>query len=135
MHQDDVPFVPQGFYLLASTDISINQGMVSAIGTEYHFTPTPASRITTAPSKSLPRPAPRAMSPTEIHIITVQGHPEFTRPIVSKIVSKRAKQGIVTDKLKEDVDKRNEALPEDKLSGDGDLIGRAFWTILGVWRG
>jgi len=130
MHQDHVPFVPQGFHLLASTDISVNQGMVSAVGAQYHFTPTTASRSTA--STSTPSDPPDSISPTEIHIITVQGHPEFTRPIVSTMVSKRAKQGIVTDDLKKDVDKRNEALPEDKLSGDGVLIGRVFWSILGI---
>ncbi|KAJ3737259.1 class I glutamine amidotransferase-like protein [Lentinula guzmanii] len=132
MHQDHVPFVPQGFHLLASTDVSMNQGMVSTFGSDYHYTPTVESRYTSSlPSSSLDSSSPKSISLSDIHIITVQGHPEFTRPIISTMTAKRAKQGIITDALKEDVDRRQDALGS-KLSGDGELVGRVLWKILGV---
>ncbi|KAF9074744.1 class I glutamine amidotransferase-like protein [Rhodocollybia butyracea] len=130
MHQDHCPFVPQGFHLLASTDISVNQGMVSTTGAKYHFTPTPESRVSSSPSPS--SKSSSSFPLTDIHIITVQGHPEFTRSIVSIMAAKRSKQGIITDNLKQDVDRRNEALPNDKAAGDGEVIGRIFWKVLGV---
>ncbi|KAJ4474392.1 class I glutamine amidotransferase-like protein [Lentinula aciculospora] len=130
MHQDHVPFIPKGFHLLASTDVSINQGMVSTFGTDYHYTPTVASRPSYAPSLSSV-PSPKSILLSDIHIITVQGHPEFTCPIISKITTKRTKQGLITDALKEECDRRNDALG-DKISGDGELIGRILWKILGV---
>ncbi|KIK69120.1 hypothetical protein GYMLUDRAFT_35181 [Collybiopsis luxurians FD-317 M1] len=132
MHQDHVPSVPKGFHLLASTDVSVNQGMVSTIGTEYHFTPTVESRSTiSSSSSSLPSDSSPSIPLTDIHIITVQGHPEFTSPIVSKITKHRTKQGILTESLKEDVDRRNEALG-DKIHGDGEAIATIFWKILGA---
>ncbi|KAF5383389.1 hypothetical protein D9757_006079 [Collybiopsis confluens] len=60
MHQDHVPFVPKGFHLLASTNVSLNQGMLSTIGTEYQFTPSLESRVIDPPSSS-PRPSPHLL--------------------------------------------------------------------------
>ncbi|KAF9074743.1 class I glutamine amidotransferase-like protein, partial [Rhodocollybia butyracea] len=111
MHQDHCPFLPQGFHLLASTDICVNQGMVSTIGAKYHFTPTPESRVSSPPS---PSSESSSFPLTDIHIMTFQGHAEFTRSIVSIMAAKRSKQGMITDNLKQDVDRRNEALPNDK---------------------
>jgi GMP synthase-like glutamine amidotransferase len=40
------------------------------------------------------------------HLITVQGHPEFTKDIVEEIISSRYAQGIFTDQIYEDAMKR-----------------------------
>ncbi|KAJ3965777.1 class I glutamine amidotransferase-like protein [Lentinula raphanica] len=130
MHQDHVPFVPPGFHLLASTDVSMNQGMVSTFGTSYHYTPTVESRSNLSPPSSSPDSAPESISLSDIQIITIQGHPEFTRQIVSTMTAKRASQGIITDALKEDVDRRQDALG-DRVYGDGEVVGRVLWKILG----
>ncbi|KAJ3758115.1 class I glutamine amidotransferase-like protein [Lentinula raphanica] len=116
MHQDHVPFVPPGFHLLASTDVSMNQGM---------------SRSNLSPPSSSPDSSPKSISLSDIQIITIQGHPEFTRQIVSTMTAKRASQGIITDALKEDVDRRQDALG-DRVYGDGEVVGRVLWKILGV---
>lgn len=147
VHQDHVPCVPQGCHLLASTDISMNQGIVSVIGTDYSFAPTSfclaeSPSILTTPSllqpisirsTDGPNPSPLTITcMTQIHILTVQGHPEFTRPIISKLVDDvLLKQGLITDALKADIDERNKALG-DRIAGDGDIIGRIFWKILGI---
>ncbi|KAJ3859877.1 class I glutamine amidotransferase-like protein [Lentinula novae-zelandiae] len=131
MHQDHVPFVPKGFHLLASTEVSINQGMISTYGTDYIYTPNVESRTSSYPPPSSVSDSPKSIPISDVHIITVQGHPEFIRQIVSTMTAKRANQGLITDALKEDVDRRNDTLGH-RVSGDGELVGRVLWKILGV---
>lgn len=109
----------------------MNQGMVSFIGTDYHLTPTstefPASMLPPNSSSSCPTTFP---SLTEIHILTIQGHPEFTRPIFCKLIDhfRATQEKLITDALKADIERRTEEMGE----GDGGLVGRAFWKILGI---
>jgi len=104
-HRDHVPVVPSDFDLLGSTSISMNQGMV----------------------KFKPRSSSQRVSLSEIQIITVQGHPEFTKSIVQKMVDTRASQGIVPRELAEDVKVRNE------WRNDGvGILGKSFWKVLKV---
>ncbi|KAI0041907.1 class I glutamine amidotransferase-like protein [Auriscalpium vulgare] len=65
MHRDHVPTVPPTFHLLGSTPVSQNQGMVRF-----------ADGRAAVGSDALP----------PVHILTLQGHPEFTAGIVKEIV-------------------------------------------------
>ena len=105
MHRDHVPAVPPGFELLGSTDGCYNEGMV-----RY---------ISGAPG--------RLAELSDIRILTVQGHPEFTKSIVSKVVGIRTDKGIFTPEFAQDAIRRNE------LRNDGvEVIARAIWKMLGV---
>ena len=77
MHHDHVPFVPPSFHLLGSTSTSYNEGMV-------RYTDDSSIPIATNPTS---RPL------TDIHILTFQGHPEFTESIVSLMANGRAEKG------------------------------------------
>jgi hypothetical protein len=59
-----------------------------------------------------------------IHILTVQGHPEFTGSIVKKIIKARSEKGVMDKDTAEDGSKR----ADDR--NDGDDIARAIWEIL-----
>jgi len=105
MHRDHVPEILPGFELLGSTDVCNNQGMV-------RYTSDAPGRLARLP---------------DIRILTVQGHPEFTKSIVAKVVEIRTDKGIFTPEFARDAIRRNE------LRNDGvDVIGRAIWKILGV---
>lgn len=122
----------------------MNQGMVSTVGTKYNFTTTP-NPFSHTPSNDSPAfilptnyetdhdPNSSSFpSPDQIHILTMQGHPEFTWPIVSKLIDySRAKLDIITDDFKADIDQRNEELGY-RISRDNELVGRIFWKIIGV---
>ncbi|OBZ78439.1 Serine/threonine-protein kinase gad8 [Grifola frondosa] len=88
MHRDHVPVVPPSFQLLGSTPISMNQGMV-----QFY----PRDRAST-----------RAPSPADVHIFTLQGHPEFTRRISEALVDARHLTGLLNTQLVEDVRRRAE---------------------------
>lgn len=132
MHRDHVPLeslsdsISSGkIHLIGSTNLSDNQGFVK------YQSPSLDSKS----SQSLQR----------IHIITLQGHPEFTEPIVTGIVRLRS-EVIGADNVKNyfgvkgDLDSEE---PSDKegtgrrwWKTDGvDVIGRVFWKILGVTSG
>ena len=104
MHRDHVPMIPPGFILLGSTAVSPIQGMVL---------PYPALDDGAVPSA------------TETHILTVQGHPEFTGPIVEKIIDVRAKRGVIdaerAAKAREDAYKRHDGL---------GIIAQAIWKVM-----
>lgn len=105
MHRDHVPSdqTPEGFEILGSTSLSENQGMV-----RFH-------------SGSSPNILDR------IHIFTVQGHPEFTEPIVTSLVEARSESGVIDAAAAEDFQRRRLGL------NDGiDVIGPVVWGILGV---
>ena len=103
-HRDHVPTVPPGFILLGSSAISPIQGMVL---------PYPALDEGTLPSAA------------EMHILTVQGHPEYTGPIVEKIIDFRAVRGIIdaerAPKAREDAYK-----PHDGLG----IVAQAIWKVM-----
>ncbi|KAG6889383.1 hypothetical protein C0992_005515 [Termitomyces sp. T32_za158] len=104
MHRDHVPFLPSTLDLLASTPTSPIQGFV-------RFFPSSAPTHTLA----------------NIHIFSVQGHPEFTEPIVSHLVAARAQSGIVPPDVAADYENRR------NWANDGvGVVGRAVWRVLGV---
>ncbi|KAJ7489431.1 class I glutamine amidotransferase-like protein [Mycena latifolia] len=106
MHRDHVPEVPPTFHLLGSTDIALNQGMV---------------RFKTAAAPSSP------LSLSDIHILTVQGHPEFNEPIVSKLLAARAKSGII------DAATASDAVQRANWQNDGvGVIGKAILGVYGI---
>jgi len=107
MHQDHVPAVPPTFHLLGSTPVSLNQGMVRF----------------NSPSE----PPTSPVNLKNIHVFTVQGHPEFTAPITTSLVEVRSKVGIINPKDAED------ALRRVTWRNDGvGVIGKVVWGILGV---
>jgi GMP synthase-like glutamine amidotransferase len=57
-------------------------------------------------------------------IITVQGHPEFTREIEDEIIKSRFKQGIFTEELYKD------AMRRLKDHDDGIVVAQAFLRFL-----
>ena len=59
-------------------------------------------------------------------VITVQGHPEFTGPIVKEILDSRHKMGILTDEIYQD------GVDRVQNEHDGVPIARAFLRFLGV---
>ncbi|KAJ6600813.1 class I glutamine amidotransferase-like protein [Mycena sp. CBHHK59/15] len=106
MHRDHVPTVPPTFHLLGSTDVSLNQGMV-------RFQSTDAS--------------PSGISLSDIHIFTVQGHPEFNEPIMTKMVEARSQSGII------DMVTAQDAVRRAAWRNDGvGVVGKTIWGLLGV---
>jgi GMP synthase-like glutamine amidotransferase len=105
MHQDHNPVVPHEFELLGWTNVSNNQGMVKyypdarADGTKFE----------------------------RIHILTVQGHPEFTEPIITGVVEYRLRLGIFTPEQAADAMRRR----FDPVDGFG-LLAKVIWEVVGV---
>ncbi|KAF9259255.1 hypothetical protein L218DRAFT_963776 [Marasmius fiardii PR-910] len=102
MHRDYVPFVPPQFQLLASTDATVNQGMV-------RFFESATSH-----------------DPTQVQILTVQGHPEFTEPIVTEILKRRYEMGVVDDATRDDATRRKD------WRNDGLVVARTVWRMFRV---
>ncbi|KAJ6504230.1 class I glutamine amidotransferase-like protein [Mycena vitilis] len=112
MHQDHVPELPPTFHLLGSTDISPNQGMVKF----FNSYPSPSS----SPAPSSP------ISLADVHIFTVQGHPEFTEPVVSKLVSARTASGVL------DAVTSADAVRRANWQNDGmGVVGTAILRVYG----
>jgi GMP synthase-like glutamine amidotransferase len=59
-----------------------------------------------------------------LHLITVQGHPEFTDEIVSEILGSRLRMGIFTE------DEYQEAMSRVRDHHDGIAVGAAFLRFL-----
>lgn len=96
MHRDHVPTLPASVELLASSSVAPVQGMVSRY-----------------PSG-------------DIHILTVQGHPEFSPDIVHKIIDAREASGVLNAETVKEA--RVKASKRDDGIG---LIGKAVWQVLG----
>ncbi|KAF8631452.1 hypothetical protein AX15_002390 [Amanita polypyramis BW_CC] len=109
MHQDHVPSVPTNFHLLGSTPVSVNQGMVRFY-------------------KDKEPPSTNDINFDDIHILTLQGHPEYTEPIVSGVVKQRSAEGIINKVTAEDALGRRRFWPNDGVG----IIGHAIWNTLGV---
>jgi len=105
MHRDHVPTVPPSFHLLGSTTKTVNQGMVQFSD--------PDARIP-IPSGSMPR----------IHILTLQGHPEFTAEIMKMIIGVRSQKGVLDKEIAED------GLKHTDDRNDGVSIARVIWNVL-----
>lgn len=109
MHRDHVPAVPPSFHLLASSPVCMNQGMIQLY---------PGA------------PAPDASAPADVHIFTVQGHPEFHKAITDEIVAARSATGLFSEEMVKDYRERAE------WRHDGvDVVGKAIWNILRAARG
>ncbi|KAJ7678223.1 class I glutamine amidotransferase-like protein [Mycena polygramma] len=107
MHQDHVPEVPPTFHLLGSTDVSMNQGMVKFFNSDD----APKSPVSLA----------------DVHIFTVQGHPEFNEPVVSKLVSARTASGVL------DAVTSADAVRRANWQNDGvGVVGTAILRLYGV---
>lgn len=108
MHRDHVPDVPPSFYLLGSTP----QCLVHGLALPYQLA---------SPSQKL------KFSPPNIHVLTLQGHPEFTPSIVSHIIDTREKTGAMNAEVvkegRERAGRKNDGV---------DVIGRVVWEIFGV---
>jgi len=104
MHRDHVPIVPLGFELLGSTSVSNNQGMV-----KFH--------VGTQKGKKL----------DNVHILTLQGHPEYTEEVINGLVTIRSQLGIISPEAAADAERRR------YRKQDGiEVLGRAIWGVLGV---
>jgi len=105
MHRDHVPTIPPLFHLLGSTTMTRNQGMVQFSD--------PDARIP-VPGGSIP----------QIHILTLQGHPEFTAGIVKKVIRARSESGVM------DKDTAKDGLDRAEDRNDGVDIARVIWEVL-----
>ncbi|KAH9991945.1 class I glutamine amidotransferase-like protein [Russula compacta] len=105
MHRDHVPTVPPSLHLLGSTTTTRNQGMVQFADPQA---------LTPVSDGSIP----------QIHILTLQGHPEFTTGIVKEMIRARSESGVMDKATAEDgwirANERN----------DGSSIARVIWKVL-----
>ena len=120
MHRDHVLTSPPIAHLLGLTHIMPNQGMVI-------FDPT------SAPDLDLD--AAPCVAPMSIHVLAVQGYPEFTKSIISKFLDTRV--GILGEKLVKEPCLRAGGIPgrryPDGLASDGvGKVGKVIWGVLGV---
>ncbi|KAI0646276.1 class I glutamine amidotransferase-like protein [Trametes meyenii] len=105
MHRDHVPAVPPTFHLLGSTPVAPNQGMVQLYAGV----------------------SPEAASPADVHIFTVQGHPEFNAQISGEIVKARR---ALFDEQTADGYARRVGWRND---GPG-VVGKTLWEIVRAGR-
>ena len=107
MHRDHVPAVPPSFHLLGSSPVCYNQGMV----------------------RLYPGASPASVTPADVQIFCVQGHPEFTQFITDEIVKARSSTGVMGKEVVEDVQRRRD------WRNDGvEVVGRTLWEILRASR-
>ena len=106
MHSDHAPTVPPTFHLLGSTTRCRNQGMI-----RFHDT-----------SQS-----PAAFSLSDIHVLTTQGHPEFTKSISTLIIKARVAGGKYSKETGEDARRR-----EDWRNDGIGIFGKVIWHVLGT---
>ncbi|TDL20558.1 class I glutamine amidotransferase-like protein [Rickenella mellea] len=119
MHRDHVPTPPPSFHTIGSTPTAPVQGLILPYASPYASQSPPFS----APALSLSL----LTSPQHIHILTIQGHPEFSSQIVNAIIDVRSAIGVMAPDVAEE-GRRRAVLRHD---GDG-VIGRAIWRVLGV---
>ncbi|CAE6480652.1 unnamed protein product [Rhizoctonia solani] len=106
MHRDHVPdtHTPAGFEIIGTTPACANQGMVLRY-------PGTSGKI----------------NYEDVHVFTVQGHPEFHESIVSKVVDARELNGVMSPAVVAD-GRRRAPLAHDGIP----VIGKVMWAILGV---
>ena len=126
MHLDHVPTVPPGCLLLASTAKCPVHGFIlpypdsASPGHRYPWTDVEHTE------NSPPLP-PDADVFRNVHIFTVQGHPEFVEAIVSHIIDSREASGRMNPDTVS-LGRANMGRPHDGIG----LVGRAIWRVLGV---
>ncbi|KAF8331312.1 class I glutamine amidotransferase-like protein [Cantharellus anzutake] len=103
MHRDHVPSLPPNFLLLGSTPKCDVQGML------------------------LPYESRDVNNFEDVHILCVQGHPEFVSDMVQKIIDAREKSGVLDAPTVREA--RHRATQEDDGVG---AITRAIWKTLGI---
>jgi hypothetical protein len=67
-----------------------------------------------------------SIAPSSIHVLTLQGHPEFTTSISDLIVQARAGTGVLSGEIAEDAYRRNKELRNDGI----EVVGRLIWEAL-----
>ena len=87
----------------------MNQGMVQLYSTD-------------APSSA-------GADPKDVHIFTVQGHPEFHKAITNAIVDARSSTGLFSETLVGDYKRR-----ADWRNDGVDVVGKAIWEIVRASR-
>ncbi|KAF9234196.1 class I glutamine amidotransferase-like protein [Melanogaster broomeanus] len=121
MHRDHVPTSPPNFHIIGSTSITPNHVMVM-----FHPWSTPPLEVLNSSSPNVPL--------SSIHILTVQGHPEFTEPIMSKLIDARV--GILGEELAADGRLRAGGIfgrRHDGQACDGvRTVGKVIWGVLGA---
>jgi hypothetical protein len=70
------------------------------------------------------------IDPSNVHILTVQGHPEFTASIVDKIVDVRVGRGLFDQAVAEKA-----RLDAAQLHDGTGRIGTAIWKVLASEQG
>ncbi|TCD67628.1 hypothetical protein EIP91_012193 [Steccherinum ochraceum] len=106
MHRDHNPEIPESCHHLGSTAVCKNQGFIRYKPSSQH---TPGSPINYG----------------DIQIFTVQGHPEFTKRIVTKIVTARSGTGVIDKITAEDATRR-----ADWRNDGVSVLGKVIWKII-----
>lgn len=120
MHRDHVPSLPPGCALLGASARAPVQGLVRFY--TPNGTPPAITTATDDPTDSAPAPLP------PIHILAVQGHPEFPESVVAPLVATRAASGAIDGPTAAAYEAHGRGVRDD---GRG-RIARAVW---GVMRG
>ncbi|KAJ3576015.1 hypothetical protein NP233_g703 [Leucocoprinus birnbaumii] len=125
IHSDHVPieslfrqFATGELRLLGSTGPCINQGIVK-------FYPSSGE----------------SKGPRDIHVLTLQGHPEFTEPIITGMI--RQKLSVFAGPVANDYWGSKGGFYDEEPSNkdgtgrrwnkcDGDVVGQVYWKMLGV---
>ena len=105
IHRDHVLNLPPSFHLLGSTTKTKNQGMVQFSDLD--------ARI----------PGPGGSMPP-IHVLTLQGHPEFNAGFVKQVIRAWCESGVM------DKDTAEDGLNRADERNDGITIGRVIWEVL-----
>jgi len=108
MNRDLVPPTPPSFRILASSKHSPNHGMV-------RFSHSGSSQDS----------PPLNFRLTDIHILTSQGHPEFTESIMRLLLS--ARRELLGTEVVDD--------GESRAGNQNDgvaIVGKAIWGMMGV---
>ncbi|PPQ98582.1 hypothetical protein CVT26_013766 [Gymnopilus dilepis] len=139
MHRDHVPVesIPASsdLQIIASSEVSPNQGMVKFYPATSSSDPPAASNPTSPPnSPATDSQPPQGTQPTpegKIHILTIQGHPEFTQPIVSSIVAQRAAAGVMSPQISSDMQGRVAEGWDERARADMEgVVGRVLWGVV-----
>lgn len=128
MHRDHVPALPPAFHLLGATAVSPVQGMVRFAPPPTSHPPPPPPTLTSA-SNAIPDDTDATPAPTllrAIQILAVQGHPEFTEPVVSAIVEQRTAAGAMDAPTEQEYTAQRRWAADD---GRG-RIARAVWGVV-----
>lgn len=108
MNRDHVPTKPPSFHIIVSSDHSPNHGMVRFSQSEFSGDAPPLNfRL------------------TDIHILTSQGHPEFTESIMRMLLN--ARRELLGTEVVDD--------GQGRAGNQNDgiaVVGKAMWGIMGV---